>query len=143
MRLHKHWMKRIPILVGGCCTVAFLSAIPCATQTPPDFPMWCKGAAGMASSEGKNLIIDFKHSDKPAPKGLASGQCSWLDRPLLYNEPSRIVSEQLSVSTAKQVASQINAGADWSFWVFNVGRFFKATASISGSHRNKPTNIDD
>jgi hypothetical protein len=133
-------MKTIAKLVLGCGTVLLLSAIPSASQTP-DYPMWCKGTAGMASSEGKNLIIDFKPSDKRAPDGLAPGQCSWLDRGIRPGEPTRIVSEQFSVTTAKQVAGQINAGADWTFWVFNVGKFFKGTTSSSGQHRNKPANL--
>ncbi len=114
---------------------------PSLAQTPPDFPMWCTGTEGMASSSGKNLIIDFTPSSKRAPDGLDPGQCSWLDRSLNSDEPTRIVSEQFSVSTAKQVAGEINQGADWTFWVFNAGRSFKGTASSRGHQRRKPSSF--
>jgi hypothetical protein len=95
----------------------------------------------MASSSGKNVIVNFTPAPKPAPEGLAPGQCSWLDRPLRSNEPTRVVSEQFSVSTARQVADEINRGADWTFWVFNVGKFFKGTASTKGTQRSKPGHL--
>jgi len=95
----------------------------------------------MASSSDKNLIIDFTPAPKRAPDGLEPGQCSWLDRTLRPNEPTRIVSEQFSVSTAQQVAGEINGGADWTFWVFNAGKFFKGTASSKGTQRSKPGNL--
>jgi hypothetical protein len=131
-------MRTPALTVLSCCVVVALAAIVSLAQTPPDFPMWCKGKAGMASSSGKNLIIDFTPSNKRAPDGLAPGQCSWLDRPLSSNEPTRIVSEQFAVTTAKQVAGEINRGADWTFWVFNAGRFFKGTTSSRGHQRSKP-----
>ena len=139
-------MRTPALAVLSYCVVVALAAIASLAQTPPDFPMWCKGTAGMASSNGKNLIIDFKAGHDLAPDGLAPGQCSWLDRPLSSNEPTRIVSEQFSVATAKQVAGEINRGADWTFWVFNVGRFFKGTtssednkgASLATFDHNKP-----
>jgi hypothetical protein len=123
------------LIVCGVLTVA---AGGSAAQPHPDFPMWCKGAAGMASTNGKNLIIQFTPAPKRAPEGLNPGQCSWLDRPLRPNEPTRIVSEQYSVSTARQVAGQINRGSEWTFWVFNAGKFLKGTASSQGTHREKP-----
>jgi hypothetical protein len=95
----------------------------------------------MASSSGKNLIIDFTPSGKPAPDGLAPGQCSWLDRAPGSNEPTRIVSEQFSVTTARQVAGEINRGADWTFWVFNRGRVLKGTSSSRGQQKRKPANL--
>jgi hypothetical protein len=134
-------MRTPALAVLSCCVVLALAAIASLAQTPRDFPMWCKGTAGMASSNGKNLIIDFGPSHNRAPDGLAPGQCSWLDRPLRSNEPTRIVSEQFSVSTAKQVAGEINRGADWTFWVFNAGRFFKGTTSSRGQQKRKPANL--
>ena len=134
-------MRTPALAVLSYCVVVALAAIASLAQTPSDFPMWCRGTAGMASSSGKNLIIDFTPAPKRAPDGLEPGQCSWLDRTLRPNEPTRIVSEQFSVSTAQQVAGEINGGADWTFWVFNVGRFFKGTTSSRGTQRRKPANL--
>jgi hypothetical protein len=134
-------MRTPALAVLSCCVVVALAVIASLAQTPPDFPIWCKGTAGMASSSGQNLIIDFTPSNNRAPDGLAPGQCSWLDRPLRSNEPTRIVSKQFSVSTAKQIAGEINRGADWTFWVFNSGRFLKGTTSSRGQQKRKPANL--
>jgi hypothetical protein len=113
-----------------------------ASPKSPDFPMQCHGGAGMATTNGKNLIIDFKAGEHPAGPSLAVGFCSWRDRGLRSNEPTRIVDERPSIGEARRTAELINAGNTWTFWVFNVGRFFKATASAQGTPRNKPVRID-
>jgi hypothetical protein len=66
-------MRTPALTVLSCCVVVALAAIASLAQTTPDFPMWCRGTAGMASSSGKNLIIDFTPSNKRAPDGLAPG----------------------------------------------------------------------
>jgi hypothetical protein len=96
----------------------------------------------MASTSGKNLIIDFRPARGPAGNGLEPGQCSWLDRSLRPNEPIPIVSEEFAPATARQIAGMIDNGETWTFWVFNVGRFFHATADSRGASHQKPAIID-
>jgi hypothetical protein len=103
----------------------------------PDYPIRCHGARGMASTDGKNLIINFKKGDRSADQLLA-GQCSWLDRGLRANEPTRIADERSTVADARITAGHINAGATWTFWVTSDGTSFKATASAKGSPTQKP-----
>jgi len=128
--------------LAAACPFALMLAFPASTlAAPPDFPIWCHGGQGMASTSGKNLIIDFRHASGPAGQGLEPGQCSWLDRPLSDNEPRRIVSEEFAPATARQIAGMINGGQTWTFWVFNVGRFFRATADTKGEATQKPSRL--
>ena len=113
-----------------------------AANQPPDFPIRCHGTSGMATTSGKNLIVDFRAGDRPAGQSLAAGQCSWLDRGLRPAEPTRIVHECRSVGEAQSSAQLINSGNLWTFWVFNVGRFFHSTASAKGTPKGKPQVID-
>ena len=55
----------------------------------------------MASTDGKNLIVDFKKGDRPADQ-LLPGHCSWLDRGLRANEPTRIADGRLSADEARK-----------------------------------------
>ena len=106
------------------------------------FQIRCHGSAGMASVSGKNLIVDFRPGDHPAGQALGAGQCSWLDRGLNANEPTRIVKEYDNVRDAQNAVKSINSGYIWTFWVFNVGRFFHATEGKQGSPIGTPQHID-
>jgi hypothetical protein len=106
----------------------------------PDYALRCHGAKGMASANGRNLIIEFTKGDHPAGQALAPGQCSWLDRGLNSNEPTRIVDERPTAEKARDTAAHINAGDTWTFWVVNPGTSFKATASAPGTPSQKPGN---
>jgi hypothetical protein len=103
----------------------------------PDYPIRCRGARGMASTEGKNLIVDFKKGDHPAGQ-LLPGQCSWLDRGVRANEPTRIADARPTAAEAQNTAAHINAGDTWTFWVVNAGTSLKATASAKGTPNQKP-----
>jgi len=104
----------------------------------PDYPIRCRGAHGLASTDGKNLVVQFRKGDAPADKALQAGQCSWPDRGMRPNEPTRITDECATVSEARNTAERINAGDTWTFWVVNTGTFFKATASAKGKPNQKP-----
>jgi hypothetical protein len=106
-------------------------------SSPSDYPIRCRGVHGMASTDGKNLIVDFKKGDRPADQ-LLPGQCSWLDRGLRANEPTRIADGRPSADEARKAAERINAGDTWTFWVVNDGTSFKATASAKGTPNQKP-----
>jgi len=134
-------MKTLLSLAAAAC----LLALPpnSTAQRPPDFPLQCHGAEGMASTSGKNLIIDFKSSDQAADDSLPAGYCSWRDRGMDLREPTRIVDERPSQGEARRTAELINTGKTWTFWVFNVGRFFRATASAMGTPKSKPVRYDE
>ena len=107
-------------------------------STAPDFPLRCHGAHGMASANGRNLIVEFRKGNAPTVQALQPGQCSWLGRGLRPNEPTRIVDELPSSDEARKAAQGINAGDAWTFWVVNAGTFFRATASAKGMPSQKP-----
>jgi hypothetical protein len=109
-------------------------------SSPSDYPIRCRGVHGMASTDGKNLIVNFKKGDRPADQ-LLPGQCSWLDRGLRANEPTRIADGRPSADEARKAAKRINAGDTWTFWVVNDGTSFKATASAKGTPSQKPWHV--
>lgn len=107
-------------------------------NSAPDFAIRCRGTHGMASTDGKNVIVEFRKSDRPADEALQPGQCSWLDRGVGSNEPMRITDGRPSVEEARNTAAHINAGDTWTFWVVNAGTVFRATASAKGTPKQKP-----
>jgi len=120
------------------------TSTPLVTQTPtqlvnakPDYPIRCRGIAGMASTEGATLIVNFKKRNRPADQ-LLPGQCSWLDRAMRAKEPTRIADVLPNADQARSAADHINAGDTWTFWVINSGNSLQATASAKGSPNHKP-----
>jgi hypothetical protein len=113
-----------------------------SAATPPDYPLRCRGTAGMANAEGKNLIVEFSKGDRPAGEGLKAGQCSWDDRGLRPYEPTRIIDSLHGNEGAKDIAVHINSGDIWTFWVYNAGTFFRAVNCWQGTPKHKPQPID-
>lgn len=111
-------------------------------QSPPDYPMWCHGQEGMATADGKNLIVTFKAGTEPAGKSLDPGVCSWLDRGFRPGEPTKIIAVEPYPATAQSAAGAINSGKDWTFWVYNAGSYMKARADYRGRASNKPHIVD-
>jgi hypothetical protein len=62
-------MNKETTLLSGLVTVA-LTITSSASAGPPEFPMWCRGAPGMASPHGTVLIVEFTPAGGPAPDGL-------------------------------------------------------------------------
>jgi hypothetical protein len=104
--------------------------------------MWCHGQQGMASSDGKNLIVTFKAGTQPATKSLDPGVCAWVDRGLRPGEPTKIVDVRPTPGEARSTAGHINSGMDWTFWVYNAGSYLKATTSYKGKATHKPQIMD-
>lgn len=128
----------------GAGTLAVGMWLGClAIAQTPDFPLRCRGASGVASSNGNNLVIDFSPSGGPAGQGLQPGQCSWLDRALRPGEPTRVVDARFSASEAQKEAQDMNGGGVRTFWVFNAGEFLHATASAPGTPTHKPVRFDN
>jgi hypothetical protein len=108
------------------------------SEPGPEFPIRCHGARGMASTDGKNLIVDFARGDRAADQALQPGHCSWPDRSVRPNEPTRIADARPTAAEAQNIAARINAGDTWTFWVVNAGTLLKATASAKGTPTQKP-----
>jgi hypothetical protein len=104
----------------------------------PDFPIRCRSAHGMASSEGTMLIVTFARTEHSAAQGLQPGQCAWLDRAVRLSEPAHIDVPVTSPSEGRNGVAQINAGGLWTFWVFNAGTSLHATAVAKGTPTQKP-----
>jgi hypothetical protein len=139
-------MSDFSSLRAGVVTLALTLPIVVVAAVP-DFPLVCRGAAGMASTfptsgGNANLIVDFAPANGPVSAGLEPGQCSWVDRALRPGEPFRVVEESLNAGSANSIADALNRGELWTFWVFNVGRFFHATTDFRGEADSKPHPID-
>jgi hypothetical protein len=116
---------------------------PLAMAQPQDSPMWCHGSQGMASAAGQDLVINFTQADGPADNQMGSGLCSWLDRALNSNEPTRIVYQMQSSATAQTNAGVFNHDDRfWTFWVFNDGQVLRATAIAPEATTHKPQPIE-
>ena len=122
--------------------VLILGAWPAHAENPPDYPMWCHGAPGMAHASGAKLVVVFKRGTGPAGRALPAGTCSWLDRGVNPNEPNRIESVEYSATNALVAARALNSGGSWSFWVYNNGPYMKARISVQGLTKNRPMIID-
>jgi len=135
-------MLRPTFLAAAGGLALALSSLAVA-QPPPDFPLRCSGRADMASTSWNNVIVEFVPANGQASEGLQPGQCSWLDRALRNGEPTRVVAETRAVGTAQSIAAAMNRGETWTFWVFNAGRFFHATANARGAATRKPVPFDE
>ncbi|HVR22811.1 MAG TPA: hypothetical protein VMU26_05775 [Candidatus Polarisedimenticolia bacterium] len=69
-------------------------------SSPWDYPIRCRAVHGMAFTDGKKLIVDFKKGGRPTDQ-LLPGQCSWLDRGLGANQPTRIADGRPSADEAR------------------------------------------
>jgi hypothetical protein len=109
-----------------------------AASSSPEFPMRCRGAKGMATSNGTTLVVTFAKSAHSATQGLQAGQCAWIDRAVRVGEPAHIDVPLGSAGDARRGVDQINAGGLWTFWVVNAGTSFRATAVAKGTPSQKP-----
>lgn len=121
-------------LVRGAPTQLTASGSGSANHSSPTvFPIRCRGNNGIASAQGTTLTVRFEKANHPATQGLLPGQCSWLDRGVRSNEPSRIEVLLGSAAQARNGVGQINAGGTWTFWVYNANTLLRATAVAKGT----------
>ena len=133
--------KRVnnPFPPGSLVTQTPTKLLSSHSNSAHEYPIRCRGAHRTTYTAWRLLhdYVDFKKGDHPAAQ-LPPGQCSWLDRGVRANEPSRIADERSTVAEARIAAEHINAGDTWTFWVINDGTSFKATASAKGRPTQKP-----
>ena len=59
-----------------------------------DPPVACEGCVNVTTDEPLRYVaFTFIRGSKPSGKGLAPGECSWLDRGMWADEPNRLVQE--------------------------------------------------
>ena len=101
-------MKRIflSVLIGIGIVAAIFHILSGseAARTPEGYPLVCRGVdtftTESSSCEGCVNVDDRKYvgfrfirGSKPSGKGLAPGECSWLDRGMSADEPNVLVQE--------------------------------------------------
>jgi len=140
-------MRKLLVLALLVC-VPFLAPVTQGQNrlpNPPDYPLRCRGAAGMARADGRQLMVVFRKGGRAAnggSDGLEAGQCSWDDRVLSPNEPNRIVYQCESPGEATITARHINSGDVWTFWVYNDrGAFFRARSGYPGTPKGRPERL--
>jgi len=104
----------------------------------PEFPMRCRGGHGIASANGKTLVVKFAKASQSAAQGLQPGQCSWIDRTVRANEPASIETLLGSDAEVQNGVAQINAGGTWTFWVVDANTYLRASAIAKGTPAKKP-----
>src|SRR6266849_5813267 len=95
------------IAVGMTSLIFQLLSDTRAARLVDDYPLVCRGAATFKTDaptppcEGcinagdvpKYVGFGFIRGSKPSGKGLAPGECSWLDRGMWVDEPNVLVQE--------------------------------------------------
>jgi len=115
------------------------SSFSARAQEPQVYPMWCRGATGLAGASGQRIVIFFLSTPGPAQPSMSRGHCSWLDRGLRPREPKEIIYQVPAGTDARATANAINAdGVIWTFWVYNAGRFMQATTIAQGALTQRP-----
>jgi hypothetical protein len=125
-------VKQAPTSLSGSGT-----SLTGATS-PPEFPIRCRGALGMATSNGTVLVVTFARAQHSAAQGLQAGQCAWIDRAVRPGEPVHIDVPLGSAGDVHRGIDQINAGGLWTFWVVNAGTSLRASAVAKGAPAQKP-----
>ena len=114
---------------------------------PTSYRVVCRGGGDMAfriRSSGFGLAglmstVEFRRSATAGDSGLAPGECSWMDRPIGAEEPSRICHrldpnrfdlawaaddsvKSLNSGSAPYIGSLVSSEGRFSFMVFNNGQ---------------------
>src|SRR5439155_2066008 len=125
-----------------------LASGPRSASLPDSYPLVCRGVetftADYSSCEGcgnagearKYVGFRFIRGSKPSGKGLAPGECSWLDRAMLADEPNLLVQELDAIGGVEKYAWTSELRSSKSYWTFNVyssrGRLWATGAERNG-----------
>jgi len=108
-----------------------------------DPPMPCEGC--VSPDEGPALryvSFTFIRGSKPSGKGLAPGECSWLDRGMRPDEPDRLVQEIEGVGIAEKYEWRKDLRSPDTYWTFTV-HSARGLLWATGAERNgKPVVFD-
>jgi hypothetical protein len=125
-------------LVRGQTQLTNGSANLTASAPPSEYPIRCRGGRGIASAQGKTLVVNFVKPAGPATSGLGPGQCAWIDRAVSAKEPVTIEALLSTTAEAQNGVKSIDAGGTWTFWVVNNGSYLRASAIAKGTPAKKP-----
>ena len=108
-----------------------------------DPPAPCEGCVNVTTDEPLRYVaFTFIRGSKPSGKGLAPGECSWLDREMRADEPNTLVQEIEGVGRGEKYGWIKELRSRDSYWTFNVhsshGRLL-----ASGSERNGKPVVSD
>jgi hypothetical protein len=100
----------------------------------------CEGCVN--AGDRKYVGFRFIRGTKPSGKGLAPGECSWLDREMWVDEPNVLVQEIDPVAGVEKYAWTSELHSPDSYWTFYVyssrGRLF-----VTGAERNGKPVVSD
>src|SRR5712691_5459226 len=127
-----------------------------ATSLADSYPLVCRGAATFKTDaytppcEGCVNVGDapryvgfmFIRGSKPSGKGLAPGECSWLDRGMWADEPNVLVQEIDPLAGAEKYDWIKELHSPDSYWIFNV-HTSRGRLLASGSERGGKPVVSD
>ena len=124
------WTAVVGLLVTPGPVHAALQAAPLPTVPGRDFPLNCRGGAGLVletvgppadSGTNARLALTFAANAAaagPEGEGLKPGTCAWVDRPVTDEEPRQVrVSIGSADSTLRRTIT--DSGVYWSFLAHN------------------------
>lgn len=119
-----------------------------AATLADSYPLVCRGVDtfttvssaacdGCVNVDGRKYVgFTFIRGTSPSGKGLAPGQCSWLDRGMWADEPNVLVQEIDPVAEVEKYAWTSELHSPDSYWTFNVyssrGRLLATGAERNG-----------
>ncbi len=154
-------MKRkfLSVLMGiGVIPLIFqLFSEPRAARLADDYPLVCRGSEtfkidpatpceGCVNTDEapKPVYVSFTfiRGSKPSGKGLAPGECSWLDREMWADEPDRLVQEIEGLGRAEKYEWMKDLRSPDNYWTFTV-HSARGLLWAAGAERNgKPVVFD-
>jgi len=102
-----------------------------------DPPVPCEGCVNVTTDEPRRYAaFTFIRGSKPSGKGLAPGECSWLDREVRADEPDQVVQEIEGIGVGEKYEWIKELHSRDSYWTFNVhtsrGRLWATGAERNG-----------
>ena len=113
-----------------------------------DPPAPCEGCVNVTTDEPlKYVAFTFIRGSKPSGKGLAPGECSWVNRSMTADEPNQLIQEIEGFGVGEKYEWMKELRSPSSYWIFSVhtsrGRLWASGSERSGkpvvSDRGFPT----
>src|SRR5438128_322075 len=112
-----------------------------------DPPAPCEGCVNVTTDEPLRYVaFTFIRGSKPSGKGLAPGECSWLDREMRADEPNTLVQEIEKIFVTEKYEEKYGwikeLHSPDSYWIFNV-HTSRGRLLASGSGRGGKPVVSD
>ena len=108
-----------------------------------DSPVPCEGCINVSTDEPRRYVgFTFIRGSKPSGKGLAPGECSWLDRSMRADEPNILVQEIEGVGGGEKSEWIKDLHSPDSYWTFNV-HSSRGRLLVTGAERNGKPVVSD